>query len=34
MADDIHRLPGIGSKTARLIREELARVTASKTAPD
>ncbi|QRM27357.1 helix-hairpin-helix domain-containing protein [Microvirga sp. VF16] len=30
MADHIHTLPGIGPKTARLIREELARVTASR----
>jgi hypothetical protein len=34
MADQIHTLPGIGPKTAQRIREELARVTASKTAPD
>lgn len=30
MADQIHTLPGIGPKTAQLIRDELARVTASK----
>jgi hypothetical protein len=29
MADQIHTLPGIGPKTAQLIREELARVTPS-----
>jgi endonuclease III len=34
MSDQIHTLPGIGPKTAQLIREELARVTASKKAPD
>jgi hypothetical protein len=33
MADQIHTLPGIGSKTAQLIREELARVTSSKEGP-
>jgi hypothetical protein len=34
MVDKIHRLPGIGPKTAQLIREELARVTSSRRAPD
>ncbi|WP_262032106.1 helix-hairpin-helix domain-containing protein [Microvirga sp. Mcv34] len=34
MADQIHTLPGIGPKTAQLIRQELARVTASKKIPD
>jgi hypothetical protein len=34
MADQIHTLPGIGPKMARLIREELARVTSSTKAPD
>jgi DNA-directed RNA polymerase alpha subunit len=29
VADEIHTLPGIGPKTAQLIREELARVTSS-----
>jgi DNA-directed RNA polymerase alpha subunit len=33
-ADRIHTLPGIGSKTAQLIQEELARVTSSGKAPD
>ena len=33
MADQIHTLPGIGPKTAHLIQEELARVTASKKDP-
>jgi DNA-directed RNA polymerase alpha subunit len=34
MADQIHTLPGIGSKTAQLIREELERVTRSPKTPD
>jgi hypothetical protein len=34
MADEIHTLSGIGPKTAQLIREELARVTSSRMAPD
>jgi Helix-hairpin-helix domain len=34
MADEIHTLPGIGPRTAQLIREELARVTSSRMAPD
>jgi hypothetical protein len=34
MADEIHTLPGIGPKTAQLIRDELARVTSSRMAPD
>jgi hypothetical protein len=34
MADQIHTLPGIGPKTAQLIREELERVTRSTKAPD
>ncbi|PVE23660.1 hypothetical protein DC522_14515 [Microvirga sp. KLBC 81] len=33
MADQIHTLPGIGPKTAQLIREELARATPSKEPP-
>jgi hypothetical protein len=33
-ADRIHTLPGIGPRTAQLIREELARVTSSRMAPD
>jgi hypothetical protein len=33
-ADQIHTLPGIGPKTAQLIREELARVTSSRMASD
>jgi hypothetical protein len=33
-ADEIHTLLGIGPKTAQLIREELARVTSSRMAPD
>lgn len=32
--DQIHTLPGIGPKMAQLIREELARVTPSRKAPD
>jgi endonuclease III len=34
VADQLQELPGIGPKTAQLIREELARVTASRKAPD
>jgi endonuclease III len=34
MADHIHTLPGIGPKTAQLIRDELARVTSSMKAPN
>src|SRR5687768_11043532 len=30
MADEIHTLPGIGPKTAQMIREEFARVTSSR----
>jgi Holliday junction resolvasome RuvABC DNA-binding subunit len=33
MVDQIHRLPGIGSKSAQLIRDELARVASEEKPP-